>query len=77
VLGELARSFGENKDWAWLTGSAEEIRKLTHALFMRYKRPEDHRVLFIVGDVDRGHFVSTLGMPSAEQLLLELDRAGD
>ncbi|PZO81249.1 MAG: hypothetical protein DI629_05370 [Mesorhizobium amorphae] len=77
VIGELAHSLGAREDWIWLTGSPRDIRTLTHALGMRYDRPEDHGVLFIVGDTDSGHFVSTSGMPSAEQLLGELQRIED
>lgn len=74
VLAEMARGMGERPDWVWLTGSPDQVRKLTHALGLSYERPEDHGVMFIVGDVDTGNFSSTSGMPEPKDLLKELKR---
>jgi len=74
VLKAMAASVGEMPDWRWLTGSPTDVRALTHGLGLTYDAPEDHGVMFIVGDVDTGRFVSTSGMPDAAKLLAELTK---
>lgn len=77
VIRDMSEAFGEHPDWVWLTGASADVRKFTHGLGMRYDRPEDHGVLFIVGDADSGHFISTSGLANADDLLRELEAIGD
>jgi protein SCO1 len=77
VIDALADSMGRSEDWIWLTGTPENVRRLTHGLGMRYERPEDHGILFIVGDPDTGRFISTSGLPNVDDLVATLRRLED
>lgn len=57
VLNRYARQFNAGAGWTFLTGKKESIDKVLHKFDQLVHAPEAHSTLFILGNVNTGHWI--------------------
>lgn len=73
-LAEYAARFGAKPGWLWLTGDKQQMTQVLKGLGAYTPDFTSHPPMVLVGDGRTGRWVRFNGLPSAQQLVPELER---